>query len=340
MHVKLSRIIELHDGQEHLLALRHNLGDAVLCHSSTLYRGVRRAAAEAGYRFVPDCDLSVGIYSAIPMLALEQLHCSKQIPVRDNVTGLRQVLAHNQGLQLPIDFLLTSLKKNYLLHETAHCVARRALDPVVPHANARRATAPTLERALEEGFANAVELFVQSRSRSPQVGLFGCLNSYMTFDKASHELLSELSTLCDDERALFVLSVAFALTQVAPEAASPPAALEEAFLAWARRDSSTGVPTVGSALARLLCSAFELSVTFRAKTIPIYSSFVQLAAPHTVFNAVSFLNALSERGIDVRLRALCADVLSEREPTHEQVPQRLFEARSLECVGRSSIAAS
>jgi hypothetical protein len=298
------------------MALENNLGDALLCHESPLYAAIRQRAVALGYKFVPMESEQAAIYAALPLLALEQLIQTRSIPHANNVRGLRQ-LAETQGdPKLPIQFLLRCFNKNYVLHEAAHGVARAVLQTTLLSGHDERtANADVLRQVclmLEEGFANATELFVSNQQRKPAVALFGALNSYTRFDRESFDTVQRLVCLLGHCRGLAAASIACAVTQLFPENDTCPPALEEALGNWVvQRLDATPSKRLTDALHDTLEGAFELSSAFRTETVSVYSKFVGLPEPRQLLDTETFFSMLVESQAHEPLCELCYQPLDE-----------------------------
>ena len=127
--IKIASLMKIHDGYATEHSLDDNLGDGFLYSRNAFFSAMREWALEEGLRFSSETTPLWKQYQTLPFFSLQDIFDDRVVPYMDNVTVFRNVLKRDPGLALPLRFILDSLKKNYILHETSHYVAYRALDP-------------------------------------------------------------------------------------------------------------------------------------------------------------------------------------------------------------------
>jgi hypothetical protein len=152
--IPLAELITVHRQFSPKGFLPENLGDGFLLAENPVFRNVRTEAKALGFRFSRN---NHGLYYTFPLMSLDSVIESRQIPYRDNFSWL-PILEKSA----PGQFTLTELKRselqfNYVFHEAAHCIAHAKF-----FARARFSSLPknadTLRKImLGEAFANMVE---------------------------------------------------------------------------------------------------------------------------------------------------------------------------------------
>src|SRR5688572_3145399 len=189
--VLLSTLLELHDEAVWPEGIARSLGDTLLCQRSAIHRSVRKRLLSHGYAISDVSNDTKTLYDCLPLIALESMLAQRVIPYRDNVTALREVVARQPELQLPVPFLVQELSKNYLLHESCHCLAHDVLfgqDCLRDWARDEPVEF-VLRMTLAEAFAVGTE-FMAAAQREPAVALFGALSSYTCFSESHRALVA------------------------------------------------------------------------------------------------------------------------------------------------------
>ncbi len=149
--IALSEIIALHKKHSSPLALTGNIGDPYLLATNTIYRNIREDFLRRGYRFELNGNHK---YFVFPLMSLDHLMETRVVPYRDNFQWL-EILEEKTpgrfGLEAVRRF---DLRKNYLLHEAAHCIAHEELMGL---GGPEKDTASLLIISAGESFANTVE---------------------------------------------------------------------------------------------------------------------------------------------------------------------------------------
>jgi hypothetical protein len=218
--VKVQELLRAHDATCKRNALRDNLGDGYLYAHNKLYANVRDVVLLLGFRFNNQPSKLWGNYHAFPLTSLDRILTQRTIPYLNNVTPFRDLLRVNAEFEMPRSMFYT-IKKNYLLHESAHCISyklirgyQKSISRVLPQQQF------VLSALLSESFANAIELLASSFiDREPQL-LFFHMNSYITY---SSQGLTELRSVVSQwglEETLKFCCFAYLLANLCHETAS------------------------------------------------------------------------------------------------------------------------
>lgn len=272
--VSLAALLRLHGWYRHPHVLMSVLGDPYLYHHSRLFANVRDAALAEGFT-LSDQDCPVWReYRAMPLVVLQRILETRRIPIVDNVSVLERLRALGPP-RLPLRFLVNHLCRNYVLHESSHCVAHAALARL-------RSAAPihgdgalfVLENLLAESFANCTEQLVACLGASNPHILFFNFNSYMPFNPKKEGLMrSAVSELGLEAVAHFGV-LAFFVSNV-PARGSVELALGAA-ADWTARTHRLSA-AAGETLRTLGAECFVISPSFRDETSSVYFSLFGLA---------------------------------------------------------------
>ncbi len=139
------------------------LGDGLLYSSNWIYRRIRIESSKIGVRFSGRTDLFD--YLSCPHLYFRTLLLKKVIPYVENARPLQRM--YQQAPQLPIQRLL-QIRKNKILHESAHLVAHPILHlPSGDPADFEHVREFLLATLVSESFASAVEVIGAFFSNDP-----------------------------------------------------------------------------------------------------------------------------------------------------------------------------
>ena len=270
----LSTLLDLHDEALWPQGIASSLGDALLCERSVIHRTIRQQLLARGYRISDVPTASKALYDCMPLFALESMLSERVIPSKDNVAPLRQVAAVQPNTTLPLPLLMREFNKNYLLHESCHCLAHDLLfGAESPRDWARREpTEFVLRMLLAEAFAVATE-WLAAALADPTVALFGALSSYARFSDARRALaassVEHLGWTGTLEAAVYVAFLA--QLNLPGEAA---AGVDEVAVACCGISPSS--PAHAHAFLPLLREANELAPGFRTITAPTFFAFLGL----------------------------------------------------------------
>src|ERR1051326_6936606 len=108
-------------------ALPDILGDRYLYSRNKIFKAIRDSVLNFGYKFSKEHTQQWIDYQVFPLLSLQGFFDSKVIPYIDNGLCAALLVRKIPTIALEPKFLLDSMKKNYLLHESTHCVAHEFL---------------------------------------------------------------------------------------------------------------------------------------------------------------------------------------------------------------------
>ncbi len=135
-----------------------NIGDAFLYRHHPFYRNLRDCYWTLGYRF--DTNDFCYLFD-VPLFSLDLILKARRMPVRDNVTPLRDLvrrfpealfedLSFDSSLAYPI---------NHILHHSVHCVADRVTAELIGSGEMLgRSSLAVLRILICESFGNAIDL--------------------------------------------------------------------------------------------------------------------------------------------------------------------------------------
>jgi hypothetical protein len=186
--VKISRLLEFHDQATSSKSLAHNLGDGFLLKNNLIYRNIREAAFESGFKFSSETN---NAYLALPLTQLDALLNNKILPYIDNVSVLR-------SLPPPIgwDEISDGLKRNHLFHESCHAVASTYL---------QTKQKDLFAMMFEESFANICELLAVVFAEDPVHRIFLAANSYTLLNDQRTHLKNAMKTFGNRQLLIFLM---------------------------------------------------------------------------------------------------------------------------------------
>ena len=156
--------------------LRHNLGDGFLYLNNPFFRRIRDAARARGIGFTLR---DPGDYFAFPLVALDTVLRTRQVPYRANHAALAAFERARPGYFTLADLRLNRPLPNYVLHESAHAVAfhelfgrPRAVSAALAEPDKR------VQVVLGEAYAMACEYFAACAVSGTVHDWFFSINSY------------------------------------------------------------------------------------------------------------------------------------------------------------------
>jgi hypothetical protein len=191
--MKLAELISLQHrchGKERLL---ESAGDGYLYVHNPYFRRVRKAALAAGFRFTLRDPQS---YFGFPLIHLDSILAAREIPYRPSFSALLHLERTRPGYFELRDLFKNRPAPNYLLHESAHAVAFRALFGRPRDVRAAFSEPNALVRVmLGESYAMTAEYFAACAVEGSLHDWFFSISSYRhrtPKKKAVGELLDEL----------------------------------------------------------------------------------------------------------------------------------------------------
>jgi hypothetical protein len=125
------------------------LGDGYLCQNNQFFRAIRAKTIELGFQFDAEPPFP---YTTFPLLSLSKILKTKIIPITENVSVLADLARARPGVFNVRDFQLVVPAKNFMIHESAHCIADTILKP------RETEKIDLIKIMLGEAFANSTEL--------------------------------------------------------------------------------------------------------------------------------------------------------------------------------------
>ena len=150
LSMKLKKILDAHQKFSDQSSLADNLGDGYLLAHNLIYLRVRHAALRSGLRFSSKRFYD---YEVLPLTQLPKILAKKTIPYVPNVRALQEIEEAMPGVFLLME--IPPLRANYVLHETAHGLARLVRMKYLSQVAGQKELALVI--LLEEAFANAAE---------------------------------------------------------------------------------------------------------------------------------------------------------------------------------------
>ena len=182
--IDIAKLIALNDGQSRTHGLPNSLGDCFLYTHNRVFANVRDAVRARGFAFSRRHTSLWREYNVIPLLCLQSILDDRVMPYCDNVTPLRGAASRSASIGLPptvMRFLLGNLRRNYLLHESAHCIAHDVLQQIDAREPRVDKKTLVLDNLFAESFANATETFAASLLTTTAEKFFFNINSFMSY---------------------------------------------------------------------------------------------------------------------------------------------------------------
>lgn len=267
--IDLAKLIALHDGHS---GLPHSLGDGYLYTHNKVFANVRDVVQARGFVFSHRHTSLWREYNVIPLLCLQSILDERVVPYCDNVSPLRSAAARSSSLGLPgsvMRFLLAgNFRHNYLLHESAHCIAYDVLQQVGAHVDKKTLV---LDNLFAESFANATETFATSLLRTTAEKFFFNLSSFMSYIPTVQEAALRLGTEYGLRGLFKIICFSYLLANLRYEEVTPEMsdlcvslALDGAVL-----DEDDKQP-----LAVVHENSLQLNEKFREETAAVYFAFL------------------------------------------------------------------
>ena len=206
--IKLAQILKVHAQEQNPLAIEENLGDAFLLNHNPVFWKIRQSVLEIGFKIKGDrfYDFDVLALTQLPKI-LEK----KTIPFRNTVRPLQEI-----EVSVPKAFCMKDLpafRANYILHESAHALARRSTEQVfkkMKHQSQLKMERQTaLLIFLEESFANACESFSNIFAETEIHQEFLLSNSYIVEKAIDKRVLRKALDLIDWQVVFKTLILSF-----------------------------------------------------------------------------------------------------------------------------------
>ncbi len=262
--MKLSELIRLQERCHGPACLERSVGDGYLYVNNPFFRRVRDAALGAGFRF---STRDPGGYFGFPLLGLDKVLESRQIPFRDNLTALEQLEAFRPGFFGLRDLTENRPTPNYTLHEAAHAVAYH-------EAFGKRCVreAFTDPKALllvitGEAFAMTAEYLAACAVQGPVAGWLFSINSYRRRTQAKRPI-GELIGNLGQPRVIWALLGAFVQSNFLRDTLSRREL--QHIMAHCPEGSSADLQAEFGKLRSSVARAMQMSPEFRYETARLF----------------------------------------------------------------------
>jgi hypothetical protein len=272
--IDIAKLIALHDGHSCAHALHHSLGDGYLYKHNQVFANVRNVVQARGFVFSHRHTSLWKEYNVLSLLCLQSILDRRVVPYCDNVSPLRSVASRSASPGLPqkvMRFLLGNLRRNYLLHESAHCIAHDVLQQIdAPGSQVDKKTL-VLDNLFAESFANATETFAASLLDTTAEKFFFNLSSFMSYIPAVKEAAWRLGSGCGLRGLFKIICFSYVFANLRHEEVTPEMSdLCVSFsLDGAGLDEDDRQP-----LAVLFENSLKLNENFREETAAVYFGFL------------------------------------------------------------------
>ena len=200
----LKNILKTHEQYSTKNSLKENLGDGFLLQENLIYKRTRTLAFKAGVTFTHQRFFD---YDALALTQLPKILEKKTVPYCNNVNPLREIEEKAPGVFIWSE--IPPLRANYLLHESAHVIARQLRLKYIkktPKETLRLSAQKknqelTLCTLLEEAFANATESLANVYATTDLHDEFLFKNSYIMEKAPERKHLSWMVKRIGDEAA-------------------------------------------------------------------------------------------------------------------------------------------
>ncbi len=171
--MKISRLLEFHQLHINKDCLPNNLGDSYLLEQNEIYRKIRKSALTNGFTYTLEFNSA---YIALGLSQLNTILQTKKIPYSDNLTILTEI-EKMRPQTITWDEISDNLKRNYVFHESCHCVSKTISDQIFLTETDQ--PSQVLRLLIEESFSNTCELLANKDVDQSAHRIFFELNSYI-----------------------------------------------------------------------------------------------------------------------------------------------------------------
>lgn len=268
--IRLSQVLEIDARYAGVpRALPDCIGDGYLCEHNSVYRRVREMCTDLGYRYTAGDTPLWRDYQVSSLLCLDGILRKKTIPYSDNAPLCRRIVSEvNAEFAVHPRLLLSIVRRNYVLHESAHCIADSAL--------AARAAGGKQERVCRalasEAFANAVEWLAWAHTDGPVHSLYFMFCSYVEHAKKRRDLLKNMVAELGFDSIFEIALLSFLALNASGKPLRCDDAAEIVRPVLRRRAAPDDDVTRFAAAAR---DAFTLDLGFVNETSPAYFRLMQ-----------------------------------------------------------------
>ncbi len=305
-NIVISELLQL-DSCAAANALPDAAGDRYLYSTNRVFANIRDVAIHFGYRFSHEASELWRDYQVLPLLTLHRIVRGKVIPYSDNRPTLTRLIANDPDISLPVNFLENNIKRNYTLHEAAHCIATTVFqlnDSLLSSACDTEKERFVVKEILSEAFANSVETFAAAVDPSPLPAFIFSLNSYMRGSAEGKNVLDSARSVFGEDLAFLILLLSYFEANLT--LGEPTDDTTVAVLGAANVDLSSDLDT--HLLARLMNIGFELNRSFRESTAATYFRYLGYEPEFQTLRDNHWLADDRNREIARRIGSVLADV--------------------------------
>ena len=215
--MKVKALIELHKEYSDVPNnLKESCGDGYLCHHNDIYRTIREVALDYGTKYRVGGTVQWHDYMVFPLVNFYEILMKKEVPYIDNFNVLRRLVKKYPDITLPEKFIRDSFKRNYVLHESSHCIShaffseRAEVEADWQSCDFESSkTQRLVEGLLGEALANSVERLSSSVATSSTHIFLHVLNSFATYEPKTHELIQRSKKELGDNQIFKMLFITF-----------------------------------------------------------------------------------------------------------------------------------
>jgi hypothetical protein len=179
--MRISKLLEIDETQTEG-CVADAFGDSFLCASNLLYHQVRSTALRNGISFSSADSPLWRDYRAMPLLSLPSILSTRTVPYMTTKDSLRRIIRKFGDHDLAPEILATYLGRNYMLHESCHCIAELMLLDKEPNLRAIGLSESECRVALSligEAFATAIERLCTCTSDGIEIGKLRHFHAYL-----------------------------------------------------------------------------------------------------------------------------------------------------------------
>jgi hypothetical protein len=291
--IDIAKLIALHDGHSSAHALPHSLGDGYLYTHNKVFANVRDVARAKGFVFSSRHTSLWREYNVLPLLCLQSILDGRVVPYCDNVSPLRAMASRSASLGLPpavLRFLLGNLRRNYLLHESAHCIAHGVLQHIDARGSHVDKKTVVLDNLFAESFANATETLAASLLETTAEKFFFNVSSFMSYLAAVKDAAWRLGSKYGPSGLFKIICFSYFLANLRFEEVTP----EMSDLCVSLSLDGAGLDEDDKqSLAVIYENSLKLNEKFREETAAVYFGFLGC---HDEFAALHRFNVVEDSG--------------------------------------------
>jgi len=248
-------------------AIDTSIGDKYLMAMNPIFARMRRCTLDLGGRFSSEANPQWMDYQSAALFCLGEILHHGVIPYIPNGDTLRRIICRTPTVQVSDGLLLEIVRKNVVLHESAHFCCDRLL---------ARVSGPSRDKAdfvvrclIAESFANLIEFTASAFADYKIHRLFFAMNSYVLTSSTTVSILRTL-ILTVGFRQVLTLGM---LTYLFLNAHDIEVGSDFTDKVIERVLHKQRLSIAETQIARLLVeTGFTLSYKFRAETTPLFFS--------------------------------------------------------------------